>query len=249
MGRLGLSTEAANEFEQGILAMVPMKRLGKPEEVASVVAFLASQGSSYITGVEINVDGGIGELSRRTRPTLTKALQRPLLDARLGADNNPRQGGKAMKHAISALLLAITVLMVAQAQKNAQAQETEPTAQTLKALEEKWVEALTKSDTATLDSIFSDSYVDTDEHGQRTDKQGVLSALKSGDLKLESIKLSDMQVHDYGDAAVVTGSASQAGSFKGQALVPKIVFTDTFVRQNGKWRAVASHRTRTLPSP
>jgi len=51
MGRLGLSKEAADQFVQGILAMVPMKRLGKPEEVASVVAFLASQDSSYITGV------------------------------------------------------------------------------------------------------------------------------------------------------------------------------------------------------
>ena len=51
-----------------------------------------------------------------------------------------------------------------------------------------------KSDTANLDSILSDNYVDTDEHGQRTDKQGVLSVLKSGDLKFESIKLSDMQV-------------------------------------------------------
>lgn len=62
MGRLGLSKEAADEFVHGILAMVPMKRFGKPEEVASVVAFLASQDSSYITGVEINVDGGMGEI-------------------------------------------------------------------------------------------------------------------------------------------------------------------------------------------
>lgn len=147
-----------------------------------------------------------------------------------------------MKHTITPLLLALAVVTFAQAQKNAQAQGTD-TAQTLKALEEKWVAALTKSDTATLDSILSDSYVDTDEHGQRTDKQGVLSVLKSGDLKFESIKLSDVQVHRYGDAAVVTGAAVQAGNFKGQPLMPKIVFTDTFVRQNGKWRAVASHRS------
>ena len=39
-----------------------MKRLGKPEEVAGVVAFLASADASYITGVEINVDGGMGQL-------------------------------------------------------------------------------------------------------------------------------------------------------------------------------------------
>ncbi len=100
-----------------------------------------------------------------------------------------------------------------------------------------------KSDTATLDSIFADTYMDTDEHSHRSDKQGVLSVVKSGELKVESIKLSDMQVHLYGDAAVVTGSASQAGSFKGQPLTAAIIFTDTFIRQNGKWRAAASHRS------
>jgi len=49
----------------------------------------------------------------------------------------------------------------------------------------------------------------------------------------------------YSDAAVVTGAAVQAGTFKGQPLMPKIVFTDTYIRQNGKWRAVASHRSGT----
>ena len=117
------------------------------------------------------------------------------------------------------------------------------TTQVLTDLESKWVDALVKRDAAALDSIFADTYVDTDEHSQRSDKRGVLEIVKSGDLKLESIKLSDMQVSDYGDAAVVTGSAEQAGSFKGQPVTAKIIFTDTFVRKNGKWRAAASHRS------
>jgi ketosteroid isomerase-like protein len=151
-----------------------------------------------------------------------------------------------MKHAIAVLLvllLALAVLASAQTKRNSTAQGTGAAAQALIALENKWVDALVKSDTAALDSIFADAYVDTDEHSQRSDKQGVLSVLKSGDLKMESIKLSDMQVHAYGDAAVVIGSAAQAGSFKGQSLAPKIIFTDTFIKQNGKWRAVASHRS------
>ena len=60
---------------------------------------------------------------------------------------------------------------------------------------------------------------------------------------MESIKLSDMRVYAYEDAAVVTGSAVQAGTFKGQPATAKIIFTDTFVRKNGKWKAVASHRS------
>ena len=61
-GRTGLPKEALDEFSKDILTKVPMKRFGQPEEVAGVVAFLASQDASYITGVEINVDGGYGQI-------------------------------------------------------------------------------------------------------------------------------------------------------------------------------------------
>jgi len=142
-----------------------------------------------------------------------------------------------MKHRIAVLvLLALTVLT------RVQAQGTDNT-ELLIGREQKWVEALANSDIVALDSILSDTYVDTDEHGQRTNKQGVLSALKSGDLNFESIKLSDMKVREYGDAAVVTGSAEQTGNYKGQSLPTRIVFTDTFIKENGKWKAVASHRS------
>lgn len=60
--RTGLPKEARDEFAKEIMAMVPMKRFGQPEEVAGAVAFLASQDASYITGVELNVDGGLGQL-------------------------------------------------------------------------------------------------------------------------------------------------------------------------------------------
>jgi len=61
-GRTGLPKEAIDEFAKEIVAKVPMKRFGQPEEVAGAVAFLASQDASYITGVEINLDGGLGQI-------------------------------------------------------------------------------------------------------------------------------------------------------------------------------------------
>ena len=151
-----------------------------------------------------------------------------------------------MKTTIAVLLLALAFLTPAQTQKSPPVPRTGATTQALIGLENKWVDALVKSDAAALDSIFARTYVDTDEQSQRSDKQGVLSALKSGDLHIASIKLSDMQVHVYGDAAVVIGAAAQAGNFKGQPLTAKIIFTDTFIKQNGKWSAVASHRSAVL---
>jgi len=44
--------------------MVPMKRIGQPEEIAGTVAFLASQDASFYHGAEIPVDGGWGKLTR-----------------------------------------------------------------------------------------------------------------------------------------------------------------------------------------
>ena len=52
-------TSLPPERRQAALAQIPMRRLGRAEEVAAVVTFLASRGASYVTGSMIKVDGGI----------------------------------------------------------------------------------------------------------------------------------------------------------------------------------------------
>lgn len=53
---------ASEEVRNGITSTIPLSRMGKPEEVANVALFLASDESSYIAGAEICVDGGLTQV-------------------------------------------------------------------------------------------------------------------------------------------------------------------------------------------
>ena len=56
------SSEAAEESMEVIASNVPLGRFGTPDEIAKAVVFLASDDSSYITGVELFVDGGFAQV-------------------------------------------------------------------------------------------------------------------------------------------------------------------------------------------
>jgi len=60
--KVGLPREQVEQAIAGFTSQVPVGRRGKPEEVAAVVAFLASDESSYITGVDLPVDGGMAQV-------------------------------------------------------------------------------------------------------------------------------------------------------------------------------------------
>jgi len=61
-GKTGLPQATLDVFATQIKADVPMKRFGTPEEVGEAALFLASSQASYITGVDLNVDGGLGQI-------------------------------------------------------------------------------------------------------------------------------------------------------------------------------------------
>ena len=54
--------EESEQIKASLVASVPMGRMGSPDEIAKAVSFLASDDSSYVTGIELFVDGGQAQI-------------------------------------------------------------------------------------------------------------------------------------------------------------------------------------------
>jgi NAD(P)-dependent dehydrogenase (short-subunit alcohol dehydrogenase family) len=57
-----LSEKQIEQVKTSIISSVPLGRMGTPDEVAKAVLFLASDDSSFITGIELFIDGGMAQI-------------------------------------------------------------------------------------------------------------------------------------------------------------------------------------------
>ena len=59
---LAENQEELEQFKTIFVSTIPMGRTGSPDEVAKAASFLASDDSSYVTGIELFVDGGVAQV-------------------------------------------------------------------------------------------------------------------------------------------------------------------------------------------
>jgi ketosteroid isomerase-like protein len=138
------------------------------------------------------------------------------------------------------LLLSAAVPVLA---KQSKADSDADISQTLQAMERNWLNAEKNHDTATFDKLVADDWIAITPDGKRQTKAERAAEIKSSDL--DSVTMGDMKVRVFGDAAVVTGSDDEITMKDGKKSTDHYVWTDVFVKRNGKWLAVASQTAQT----
>jgi len=92
---------------------------------------------------------------------------------------------------------------------------------------------------------LSDDYVAITPLGQVTTKQDSVSARKSGQLRYDTINVTDMVVRVYGEMAIVTARADVKGHQLGEDFSGPYRYTRVWVRRTGHWQAVSYQATVT----
>jgi NAD(P)-dependent dehydrogenase (short-subunit alcohol dehydrogenase family) len=61
-GKVGLTDAQITDFATAITGLVPLGRIGTADEIAKAAVFLASDDSSFVTGIDLQVDGGLAQV-------------------------------------------------------------------------------------------------------------------------------------------------------------------------------------------
>ncbi len=145
-----------------------------------------------------------------------------------------------MKFAGIATVTLLTLALVAPLNGQASSKASDE----LQGLERQWAAAAIKQDTKLIESMWVDDFELTNPVGQMAPKAVIIEKLKDGSFKVESFEYTTMKVRTYGDTGIVTGRLTIKGTWEGSDVSGEYAFTDTFVKQAGKWREVASQVTR-----
>jgi hypothetical protein len=121
------------------------------------------------------------------------------------------------------------------------------TQKSLVKLEISWSQAMVGRNAAILDGILAPSWTQQDVSGKPTNKRELLADLKSGKLRVTSMRNHNLHVRVYGEFAIVQGADTERSSYAGKDTSGEYTWMDVFMKHDGKWRAVASQTSHVTP--
>jgi ketosteroid isomerase-like protein len=142
------------------------------------------------------------------------------------------------------LALAVAGFAVATVGRKGDAGASEPNAATatITEMENASVTADRAGDPSFIEKNYAENFSGGTSFGNWETKQSILADMKdSKNNKTNSEEISELNVRLYGDTAVATYKSTYDSIYHGGHRARTILTTDTFARQNGSWKQVASH--------
>lgn len=113
---------------------------------------------------------------------------------------------------------------------------------TITEMENASVKADTDGDSSYVEKNYADNFSGGSSWGNWETKQSILADMKDNkNNKTNSEVISDLNVRIYGETAIATYKSTYDSVYHGEHRARTILSTDTFVRQGGSWKQVASH--------
>ena len=121
--------------------------------------------------------------------------------------------------------------------------------QQLEKLGEDWAAAELRGDTAFLEHTLADDFVGVGPRGFTLTKDQWLERHEAGKLKYKSFRMDDVQVHLYGDAAIVTGRETMKGKCADHDVEGQFRTTLVSVEQQGRCLLASLHLSPIVEGP
>jgi hypothetical protein len=116
--------------------------------------------------------------------------------------------------------------------------------QQIASLEDQSKDAAVKADTSFLENNMADDYISINPMGTESTKSETIAMRKNGQVKYDSIEVSDRKIRVDGHAAIVTFRADIKSTVNGQDMSGPYRVTRVWVKQGGKWKAASFQSTR-----
>lgn len=139
---------------------------------------------------------------------------------------------------VTCFLLAASLIVPAQTNSRISGDEG-----TILVLENAWNRAEMNKDGQALNELLANSLVYVDYDGSLMSKDQFVASAKNSPVQSLQLVNDNVQVHMYGDSAVVSGVYHEKGVEKGRNYTRNGRFVDTWVKVSGTWQCVASQST------
>ena len=124
---------------------------------------------------------------------------------------------------------------------------TPSTADELRAQATAWDRDIVRRDRAGIEKNLHPKFFQIDKTGARHERAEFIEGLLDPKLQIDPYTVPDLEVHQFGTTALLTGTTRLSGHYDGKPFQTHYRYIDTYVRENGRWSIVAVQITAISP--